>query len=70
MKLDLKCRVCNEMFAAALNKEQIQELLLVEAFKFVCNRCINNGLVDMPDEVNPFGIGYLTELWIREEDIK
>ena len=69
MKLDLKCRVCNKTFPAILNKGQIQELILVEAFKFVCNRCISNGLVDMPNEADPFKVGYLTELWIREEDI-
>ena len=70
MKLDLKCRVCNEMFAAALNKEQIQELLLVEAFSFVCNRCINDGLIDIPDGVDPYSVGYLTELWVRDEDLR
>jgi len=69
MKLDLKCRVCNKTFPAILSKDQIQELLLVEAFKFVCNRCIADGLAEMPNDADPFKVGYLTELWVKNTDV-
>jgi len=70
MKLDLKCRVCNKTFPAILNKDQIQELMLVEAFKFVCNRCIVDGLAEIPDGIDPYKVGYLTELWVKDEDVR